>query len=201
MENKNNNVTITKKKILNLIGLIVFFLAFLFACMKSFLPLGKWIACTFGIMTYPLFLILSLIELAKFLGLKYKRNVKSTVYALVLVISLLFVIQAISTYKDLDKVASFKSLKTYLNLSYNTKMTLVGGFGSIFVGLLAILLGAMGTIVTFVITFTISIGLFVDYEHYGKYEENVKKLKTKNYIKRLTKKKNNQNEKKNEKIL
>ena len=187
MENKNNNITITKKKILNLICLIVFSLAFIFACMKSFLPLGKWIACTFGIMTYPLFLILSLIELAKFLGLSYRRNKKTTIYAIVLLVSLLFVIQAISTYKDLDKVATFASLKTYLALSYGSKITLVGSFGSIFVGGVAILLGAMGTIVAFVITFTISIGLIVDYEHYGKYEDNVKKLKTKKIREKVSK--------------
>ena len=191
MENKNNNVTITKKKILNLICLIVFSLAFIFACMKNFLPVGKWIACTFGMMTYPLFLILSLVELAKFLGLKYRRNKKSTIYALVLVLSLLFVIQAISTYKVLDKVATFNSLKTYLNYSYAEKITIVGGFGSIFVGGTSILLGAMGTIVAFVISFTISIGLIVDYEHYGKYEENVKKLKTKKIREKVSKSDNN----------
>lgn len=179
MENTTNNNAISKKKILNLICLIIFSLAFIFACLKSVLPLGKWIVCTFGIVTYPLFLLLSLIELAKFLGLSYKRSIKSTVYVLISVVSLLFVIQAISTYKALDKVASFASLKTYLNYSYDVKITLVGGFGSIFVGLLAVLLGAMGSIIAFVIVFTISVGVIVDYENYGKYDENVKKLKTK----------------------
>lgn len=179
MENKTTNNTISKKKILNIICLIVFSLAFIFACLRSVLPLGNWIACTLGIVGYPLLLILSLVELAKVLGLSYKRSVKSTVYVLISIISLLYVIQAISTYKELDKVASFASLKTYLGYSYDVKITLVGSLGSIFVGLLSILLGAMGTIVAFVIIFTISVGVIVDYENYGKYDENVKKLKTK----------------------
>lgn len=176
MENKTNNVEFQKRKILSLICLIIFSLAFIFACLKSVLPVGKWIVCTFGIMTYPLFLLLSLIELAKFLGLKYRRNIKSTVYFMFVLVSLLFVIQAITTYKELDKVASFASLKTYLKYSYSGKITLVGSFGSIFVGMLAILLGAMGSIVTFVILFTIFIGVIVDYENYGKFDEHVKKL-------------------------
>ena len=187
MEKTNSNVTITRRKILSLICLVVFFLAFIFACMKSFLPIGRWIVCTFGVMTYPLFLILSLIELARFLGLSYRRNIKSTIYALILVVSLLFVIQAISTYKELDKVATSASFKHYLDYSYSGKVTMVGSFGSIFVGGLAILLGAMGTIVAFVIVFTISIGLIVDYEHYGKYEDNIKKLSKKKLREKVSK--------------
>lgn len=187
MENKNSNVFVTRKKILSLIGLIIFSLAFIFACMRNFLPLGNWIVCTFGIITYPLFLILALVELARFLGLSYKRSMKTTIYALILIISLLFVIQAISTYKQLDNVASLKSFKLYLDFSYTTKITLVGGFGSIFVGGLAILFGAMGTIVAFVILFTISIGLIVDYEHYGKFDDNIKKLNSKKLREKVSK--------------
>lgn len=179
MENKTNNITITKKKILSLIGLIVFSLCFIFSCLKSILPLGKWLVSTFGIVSYPIFLILSLIELARFLGLRYSRNIKSTIFALILLTSLLYCIQAISTYSELDKVATISSFKTYLKFSYTEKTTLVGGFGSIFVGLLSMLFGAMGTIIAFVIIFTISIGLLIDYENYGKFDEKVKKLKTK----------------------
>lgn len=185
MDNKRNNVAITKKRILSLICLIVFSLAFIFACLKNVLPIGKWIVCTFGIMTYPLFLVLSLVELAKFLGLKYSRNKKSTVFALILIASLLCVIQSISTYKQLDKVATFASLKTYLDYSYTSKITFIGSFGSIFVGGLSTLLGAMGTIVAFVIILTISIGILVDYENYGKYDENINKLGKKSLKKKV----------------
>ena len=121
MENKNANAEIMKRKILSLIGLIIFSLAFIFACLKNVLPIGKWIVSTFGFVTYPLFLILTFVQLAKFLGLKYRRNIKSTVYVVIILISLLFVIQAISTYKALDKVATFQSLKNYLDYSYFTE--------------------------------------------------------------------------------
>ena len=188
MENKNVDTAIMRRKVLSLIGLIVFSLAFIFACLKNVLPFGKWIVSTFGFVTYPLFLVLTLIQLAKFLGLKYRRSVKSTVYVFIILISLLFVIQAISTYKQLDKVASFSSFKDYLNYSYDSKTTLVGGFGSIFVGGLSMLLGAMGTIVAFVISFTIFVGVMVDYENYGKFEdEKVRKLKTKKIREKVAK--------------
>ena len=180
MENKNANSVVLKRKILSAIGLVIFSLAFIFACLRKVLPLGKWIVSTFGLVTYPLFLILAFVELAKFLGLKYRRNKKSTIYALIILVSLLFVIQSISTYKQLDKIATFHSFKDYLNYSYDSKITLVGGFGSIFVGGLSMLLGAMGTIVAFVICFTIFVGVMVDYENYGKFEDaKVRKLKTK----------------------
>ena len=180
MENKNANSTVLKRKILSIIGLVTFSLAFVFACLRNVLPLGKWISSTFGIIGYPLFLILAFIQLAKFLGLKYRRNKKSTAYILIILVSLFCVIQAISTYKQLDKVATFSSLKNYLNYSYDSKLTIVGGFGSIFVGGLSMLLGAMGTIVAFVISFTIFVGVMVDYENYGKFEDaKIRKLKTK----------------------
>lgn len=180
MENKNVDTVIMKKKILSLIGLIIFSLAFIFSCLKNVLPFGKWIVCTFGLVSYPLFLVLMFVELAKFLGLRYKRNKKSTIYILIILVSLLFVIQAISTYKQLDKVVTFNSFKDYLKYSYNSKITLVGGLGSVLVGGCSMLLGAMGTIVAFVIIFTIFIGVVVDYENYGKFEDTkIKKLKTK----------------------
>ena len=141
MENKNVDTMVMKKKILSIIGLIIFSLAFVFASLKNVLPIGKWIVSTFGFMTYPLFLVLAFIQLAKVLGLKYRTNIKSTVYVVIILISLLFVIQAISTYKQLDKVATFESFKNYLNFSYETKTTLGGGFGSIFVGGLSMLWG------------------------------------------------------------
>ncbi len=180
MENKNANIVNMRRKILSLIGLIIFSLAFIFACLRKVFPFGNWIAQTFGFVTYPLFLISAFVELAKFLGLKYRRNVKSTILATLIVISLLCVIQSIATYKQLDLVASFNSFKEYIKYSYASKLTIVGGFGSILIGGLSMLLGAMGTIVAFVIICTISVGVLVDYEHYGKYDdERIKKLKSK----------------------
>lgn len=161
-------------------GVIIFSLAFIFACLKSILPFGRLIVCTFGHITYPLFFILALVQLAKFLGFSYTRNKKSTVYLLVVVFSFLFVVQSISTYKVLKEVVNMRTFKAYLNYSYTTKITMLGGFGSIFAGGISVILGGMGTIITFVILLTIFIGLLIDYSNYGKYEqEHIKKLKTK----------------------
>lgn len=175
----NSNLNLSKKKILGLIGLIVFSLVFIFACLSSFLPVGKAIVGTFGIMTYPLFFVLAFLSLASFLGFSYKRANKPTTLFILSVVFVLFVIHSISTFKTLDAVVSFSKIKTYLAVSYQ-KTTLLGSFGSIFTGLYSILLGAMGTIILFVILSTIFIGLFFDYQFYGKFEEpRVKKLKNK----------------------
>ena len=176
----NNSSSISTKKAMSLVGLIVFSLAFIFSLMKSVLPIGRYIVCTFGHLTYPLLFVLMLIELAKFLGFSYTRNVKSTVYWLVILFSILAVIQSISTYGELDKVVGTASLGEFLKLSYSGDITIMGAVGSLVVGLCSILLGAMGTIILFVIMLTIFIGLLVDYNNYGKYEqENIKKLKNK----------------------
>ena len=176
----NNSSSISTKKAMSLVGLIVFSLAFIFSLMKSVLPIGRYIVCTFGHLTYPLLLVLMLIELAKFLGFSYTRNIKSTVYWLVILFSILAVIQSISTYGELDKVVGTASLGEFLKLSYSGDITIMGAAGSLVVGLCSILLGAMGTIILFVIMLTIFIGLLVDYNNYGKYEqENIKKLKNK----------------------
>ena len=177
---------ISGKKIINLLGVIVFSLAFIFSCMKGVLPLGRLIVGTFGHITYPLFLILALVELAKFLGFSYTRNVKATVYMLVVIFSLLFVIHSISTYKLLKDVVNMKTFSTYISYSYNTKVTMLGAVGSIVAGGLASILGGMGTIIVFVILLTLFIGILVDYNNYGKYEhEHIKKLKSKTIRKKV----------------
>ena len=153
----NNSSSISRRKVLSLFGLIVFSLAFIFSLMKSVLPIGRYIVCTFGHLTYPFLVVMMLIELAKFLGLTYKRNVKSTAYALVIMFSIFAVIQSISTYSDLDKVVGTASLGEFLKLSYNQDLTLMGAAGSLVVGLCSVLLGAMGTIILFVIMLTIFI--------------------------------------------
>ena len=155
-------------------------MAFIFACFQSILPFGRAIAGTFGILTYPLGIVLSFYCLAKFLGFNYSRRLKPTVYFIISLLAVLFVIHSIATFGELNKVVNAPLLKEYLLISYKSKITLLGGVGSVFAGLISILLGAMGTIILFVILATLFIGLFIDYQLYGKYEEpHIKKLKSK----------------------
>ncbi len=92
---------------------------------------------------------------------------------------MLFAIHSVSTFEALDTVVTWKTFSSYLALSYEG-FTLLGSLGSCLCGLISMLLGAMGTIVFFVILTTIFVGLFVDYEIYGKFEEpKIKRLKTK----------------------
>ena len=179
MASNYKNTNLTKKKVLGIIGLIVFCLVFIFSCMSSFFSVGSALVGTFGIMTFPLSIVFAFISLAKCTGFSYRGRVKPTALFLLATFSVLFTIHSIATYKALDAVVTFASMKPYLALSYD-KVTLLGSFGSIFTALLSMLLGPMGTIVLFVVLATIFIGLFFDYQLYGKFEEpRVKKHKTK----------------------
>ena len=174
----NANSTITRKKVIGLLGLIAFSLIFIFSCMRNVLPIGKTLVGTFGIMVYPCSIIFAFLSLAKFLGFSYSRNVKSTAYFCIALISVLLAIHSISTFKYLDKVVNFSMLKNYLNVSYNVKTTLFGSFGSVLCGILSIMLGAMGTVIVFVILATLFGGILLDFQLYGKYEaKHIKKLK------------------------
>ncbi len=178
MKNNNRNINMTKRKVVGLISLIVFSLAFIFACLKKVLPLGAWIVGTFGWLAYPMCLIFAFISLAAFLGFSYSKNTKPLRLFVISLFAILLTIHSIQTYKDLDSVVRFAHLKKYLGVSYG-HVTIVGSFGSLLGGLISMLLGAMGTIISYVIVATISIGLLFDYELYGKYHEtHVKKLKT-----------------------
>lgn len=168
----------TRRKVLGTICLIIFSLAFIFACLQKVLPVGRIIVGTFGIMTYPMFLILALVSLAAVLGFSYTRSIKATTYFLIATLSVLVFIQSLSTFKQLNEVVLWKDFAKYLAYSYNSKITLIGSFGSILCGLIAMPLGAMGSIVVSVISATLFIGLFIDYQFYGKYEPHVKKIKT-----------------------
>ena len=185
MEAKNYKRGLDSGKVIGIIFLVIFSLMFIFSCMKSVLPIGAIIVGTFGVMTFPLLLALILFSLAKILGLSYTRNKKTTAYGLVILFSLIFTIHSIATFRELNLVVSFKSLKTYLELSYN-KITLVGSAGSVFCGLLSMILGAMGVIIICVIIATLFIGIYVDYNFYGKYEsKNVRKIKDKRVRERV----------------
>lgn len=179
METKNS-VKLSAKKIMGLFGLIIFSLAFIFACMKKILPVGRVLFATFGIMVYPLSIIFAFISLASFLGFSYARRTKPTVYMIITLSSILLVIHSIDTFKALDTVATAKTLGEYISLPFvSNASSLLGSVGNMIAGLVSLLLGGMGTIVVFVIITTIFGGLFIDYQFYGKYqEEHIKKLKT-----------------------
>ncbi len=178
MESKKVTLTITKEKVFGLLFLLIFALAFIFACMKSYLPIGAIIVGTFGIATYPVTLILAVISLAKFLGLSYNRSSKATALFLFALLCLLLTIHAIHTHTQLDKVVKLSYLSDYLSYNYSN-LTLLGSFGSLICGFLGTFIGMVGTIIVFVILTTIFIGVFIDFELYGKYEQkHIKKLKT-----------------------
>ncbi len=178
MKNNNRNINMSKRRVVGLISLMIFSLAFIFACLKKVLPIGEWIVGTFGWLAYPMCLVFAFISLAAFMGFSYSKSTKPLKLFVVSLFAILLTIHSIQTYKDLDSVVKFYQLKKYLAVSYSN-VTVVGSFGSILGGLISMLLGGMGTIISYVIVATISIGLLFDYELYGKYHEtHIKKLKT-----------------------
>ena len=169
----------TRKKIIGLIGLIIFAMIFIFACLSSVLPFGRMLVGVFGVMVYPFSLIFAFLSLAAFLGFSYRRNAKATTYFVIAILSVILVIHSISTFKELDAVVTTQTLKNYLNYAF-TSSTVLGAVGSTICGLISMLLGGMGTIVVFVILTTLFVGLFIDWQLYGKYEApHIKKLKSK----------------------
>ena len=174
---RTNNVDSIKRKVVSGLFITVFVLAFIFACLSKVLPLGRYIVGTFGILTYPMLIALTLISLAKFMGFSYTKSMKSTAYFWIFVLSILMFIHAVSTFKALDAVVNGKTFAKYLAMSYTSKVTLLGSCGSIVCGLISMLLGAMGVVVLSVISATLFMGLFIDYQFYGKYEPHVKKIK------------------------
>ena len=175
MENSKNN-ELSRDKILSAVCLIIFILLFIFSCMPNSINFGAKLVGTFGIFVYPLLISLSLICFAKFLGFSYKRSIKATVFMICFIYFLLLVIHSIRTYSILDSVASGSTFKEYLDFSYSN-YTLLGSIGCLLAGSISYLIGGMGAIVVFVIFATIFIGLFIDFELYGKYEQkHIRKL-------------------------
>jgi len=111
-----------------------------------------------------------------FMGFSYARNKKSTTYFCIAILAIALVVHSIVSFSALESVVDGSSYVKYLAFSYN-EMTIFGSLGSILCGLLAMILGAMGSIVVFGIIATLFAGLFVDYNFFGKFEPSVKKLK------------------------
>lgn len=168
----------TRKKVIGLIGLIIFAMVFIFACLASVLPFGRMITGAFGIMVYPCSLVFAFLCLAMFLGFSYRRSAKATAYFVIALASFLLAIHSVTTFSELDTVVTTATLREYLRFSFNSS-TLLGSLGSTICGIISVLLGAMGTIVVFVILTTLFVGLFIDWQLYGKFEApHIKKLKT-----------------------
>ena len=111
---RTNNVDSIKRKVVCGLFITVFVLAFIFACLSNVLPLGRYIVGTFGILTYPFFIVLTLVSLAGFMGFSYTRSPKATAYFLISLLSIFMFIQAVSTFKSLDAVVNGKTLIDYL---------------------------------------------------------------------------------------
>lgn len=177
MANSSSN-SLSRGKILSGLSLIIFALLFIFSCLSKSITLGAKIVGTFGVISYPLFLGLAFLCLFKFLGFSYKRSIKATTLMICFIYCVLAVIHAIRTFSILETVASGETFKNYLGYSYSN-LTVLGSIGSLLCGVVAYLLGGVGTIIVFVILGTLSIGFFIDFQLYGKYEEkHIKKLKS-----------------------
>ncbi len=82
MEAKMKSAFSSKKRIAGLIGLVIFAMIFIFACLSGVLPFGAMIVGTFGYAVYPFLLIFMFLSLAAFLGFSYRRNPKPSAYTI-----------------------------------------------------------------------------------------------------------------------
>lgn len=159
------------KKIFGVVLLALSLLAFVLCIFPKFLNLGTFFQGLFGVVSYPLFLLLALVGIALILGMNYTFDKKYTAYITIAFICVLCLAHTIFCSKVLlNDYTAFSSFKDYLAYCYHMKggFTVGGATMGIFVYLVRSLIGLGGTYVFYAIFATVFIGLTIDYAIYSK---------------------------------
>ncbi len=156
---------ISGKKITGIVLMALSSLIFLLCCFPSFLGLGRFFQGLFGILAYPLMILLFLIGAALLLNLKYTFSTKYTLYLILAMTSLLCLFHTIFTTSILNTTATFSEMGKYLSLciSMPNGITVGGAILGILVFPIRAIIGVVGTYVVYVILSSIFVGLVVDY--------------------------------------
>ena len=158
-------------------GIVLFFLGvlmFVFGCFPSFLNVGRFLKGVFGILVYPLSILVTLVGVAMMMNLKYSSKKKYNFYLSVSFVCLICLLHTIFTTNLLyDNMTKLSQMKDYLGSCYKmTKGITVGGvvFG-VPVYLIRSFLGLVGSYAFFGVFATVFIGLTIDYLIYNKKKE------------------------------
>lgn len=159
------------KKVFGIIFLVLGVFAFLFCCIPNFLNIGNFFQGLFGVLAYPLSLLLSLVGAALIMNLTYTLNRRYAFYLTVSMICLLSLLHIIFTTNVLyDITTDFKHMGEYLEVCYKKSkgITIGGASLGILVFVVRALIGLMGAYAFFAIFATVFVGLTIDYVIYSK---------------------------------
>ncbi len=171
---KSNRNVISAKKVFGIILLVLGIFMLLFSCIPSFLNLGKFFQGVFGVLVYPISLLLTLVGIALIKDFSYTLNRKYVAYLTISFICLLTLLHVIFTTNTLyDKTTKLSQMGEYLDVCYSmSKGITVGGvFLGIFAYILRTLLSLVGAYAFLGVFATVFIGLTIDYLIYSKKKE------------------------------
>ena len=178
VERKNRREKRNIKKVTGL-GLLIFgLLSFVLSIFPNFLNIGYFFQGLFGVLVYPLFLLLFLVGMALVLNMNYTFDKKYTIYLSIAFTCLLCLCHTIFSSKVLlNDYTAFNNFKDYLANCYNMAngITVGGAVMGILVFATRCLIGLGGTYVFFAIFATVFIGLIIDYAIYSKGKNKRKK--------------------------
>lgn len=160
------NKTVSKGKFITSIVLMaVSGLIFLLCCFPNFLGIGYFFQGLFGIMVFPLMILLFLVGLALLTNMKYTFSGKYTAFLIIAVLSMVCLLHTIFTSQTLNSYTALSSMQDYLA----TLMHLDHGIsvGGAIIGALVFpiktIVGTVGAYVFYVIIATIFSGLVIDF--------------------------------------
>ncbi len=162
---KSNRSSSTKKSI-SIISIVFSIVVFIFALVPKLLHIGSFFQGVFGVMIYPICVLITLVNIAKLLSLRYSFDARFTTFIIISFVALLGLFHTIFSSKVLlSTYKTFNDFGAYLKATYTLKhgITVGGLILSILVFLLRALIGVGGAYVVFAITATLFIGLTIDY--------------------------------------
>ena len=166
-----NSSKIGAKKLSGICMLVLGVLFFVLCIFPSFLGIGRFFQALFGVMAYPLFLLVTLVGLAFMMNMSYSFNKKFTSYLVVSLLSILCLLHTIFTSNVLlEKFTNFSQFGEYLAHCYHLSggITVGGASLGILVYFFRALIGLGGTYVLFAVLATVFVGLVIDYLIYSK---------------------------------
>ena len=172
---QKQNKSKTAKKWVGASLIILGALCLIFSVIPRFV-LGKALLGVFGILAYPLFLMLIMVGIALTMNLSYKKGTKQTVLVAVSCFALFCLLHAIFSAKALGEM----SFSNYLVYCFNQpKGVTVGGVViGFFANIVSVFLGGVGTCIFYAIMLCVSVGLAIDNFIYNKNTEKLTYVST-----------------------
>lgn len=159
--------------------LVVSAVLFALCIFPNFLGIGRFFQAIFGVMCYPIFVLLFLVGIALSLNMNYSFNKKFTSFLVFAIIGILCLLHTIFTSDALmNDTREFSDFGRYLSLCYTMEkgITVGGATLGLLVFFVRAIIGLGATYVVFAILATVFVGLVIDYVIYSKKQGRKPKL-------------------------